>query len=153
MASEPHRLLGLPEMVASILEHVIQRRTLFACTQVNKLWAEESTTVLWRHYPPVNALAKLDNASRIQYYAYKIRDLVFRDGHDMQMLPMLSMTRFPGLVSIQVGWGGNVRSREEDLLTFLQPSLKYFIANGGIRTQEFLMQIAVSYGLWLTAGF
>ena len=139
-------------MMADILAFVTEPHTLFACAQVNKLWAEESTRILWRCRPPISALENLDNATRIQHYADKIRYLAFRDGHDMQMLPMFSWTRFPGLVSIQVGWGANVRSREEHLMPFLQPSLKLFTANGGIWTQEFLVQIAVSYALFPSSG-
>ena len=139
-------------MIASIVGYITERHSLFACTLVNRLWAAESTTILWGHWPPVSALVHLDNATRVQYYAHKIRSLCFHDGQDMLVLPMFSCIRFPGLISIQVGWGANVSSREEHPLPFLQPSLKSFVANGGIRTKEFLLQLSVSGGSWPNLG-
>lgn len=49
--------------------------------QINRLWAGEATTVLWRVQPPIRAVAHIEDAEMLQYYADKISSLnIVRDG-------------------------------------------------------------------------
>ena len=75
MSSACSQALGLPEIVASILEQLHCKPSLFAALRVNRLWAHEATMVLWRVKPPIHSLIKISNVERRQYYANMISSL------------------------------------------------------------------------------
>ncbi len=86
MMSESYRLLAVPEMVANILQAVTKNCSLFACAQVDKLWAQEATT--WRHKPRILSLAALDTPARLQHYAKQIYYLAVRNKDEAKLFSM-----------------------------------------------------------------
>ena len=136
-SSKRPQCLELPEIVANVVQHIIDEADLFACVQVNKLWAEEATSCLWEPCPPVEILASFRNLDRIQYYANKIRFLKVCDYEDVQILPQLSTISFPRLTRLTVDAAAN----EKRLLPFLQPGLRKFEVFSGIQSDAFLMQL------------
>lgn len=66
------KAVRLPEIVATILNTIDDKKTLVSCIQVNRPWAEEATACLWRSDPPIDALLALNRPDRLQYYANKI---------------------------------------------------------------------------------
>jgi len=66
------KAIQIPEIVSTILYTINDPETLRSCVQVNKLWADEATTCLWRSDPPIDALLALSSPDRVQYYANKI---------------------------------------------------------------------------------
>lgn len=70
--SPESKTIALPELVVMILNAIDDAKTLASCALVNRMWAEEATTCLWRSDPPIDALLALDGPERLQYYADKI---------------------------------------------------------------------------------
>ncbi|KAF2733763.1 hypothetical protein EJ04DRAFT_513016 [Polyplosphaeria fusca] len=60
-----------PDQPVELLEF---RPTLVPCVLVNKLWADEGTSILWGRYPHLPALKIMDLARR-QYYANKVHQV------------------------------------------------------------------------------
>ncbi|KAF2033905.1 hypothetical protein EK21DRAFT_57767 [Setomelanomma holmii] len=56
------------------VEFLVFRPTLVPSILVNKLWAEEGTSILWRRYPHLPALKDMQ-AERQQWYAAKVEQL------------------------------------------------------------------------------
>ena len=50
----------LPQSGAAILEQLDRPKAIFAALQINRLWANKTTTVLWRGEPPIKALAGIE---------------------------------------------------------------------------------------------
>lgn len=69
------KALGLPEIVAAVLEQLGDHKALFAAVQVNKLWADEATTILWHDGSEIMNTGCDNDIARLQYYANKIRRL------------------------------------------------------------------------------
>jgi hypothetical protein len=65
------RRQGGPDQPVELLEF---RPTLVPSILVNKLWADESTSILWKCYPHLPALQRMDS-DRQQYYANKVERL------------------------------------------------------------------------------
>jgi hypothetical protein len=65
------RRQGGPDQPVELLEF---RPTLVPSILVNKLWADESTSILWKRYPHLPALQAMD-PNRSQYYANKVERL------------------------------------------------------------------------------
>jgi len=135
MMSACTQALALPELVAIILSHVSERRSLFACIQVNRLWADEAVTFLWSQYPPLRALKALEDfdSSRLDYYASKICALEF-DKEYGEYLELFSTSTFGRLISLNVD---NSKYRREKELRRLK-------IKKGPTTDALLLQIQVS---------
>ena len=123
----PHPL-NLPEILRIVLNFFEPftspaRRTLFACAQVNSLWADEATNILWEELssPATSALVSLIPSGRAQIYANKVTTLRFYDIGPPEAFKKLL---FPRLRIIE--------SRDCDLicmqrlLAYPQPSLRRF---------------------------
>ena len=103
MSSACSQAIELPEIVAAIMEQLPDNRTLFAALQVNRLWAEEATTVLWQNYPSISALIQIHDAERLQHYANKVSYWEighYEDGPELHR--KLQLLRFPRLRQISV---------------------------------------------------
>lgn len=112
--------LGLPEIVAAILEQLKNYRDLFAAVQVNKLWADEATTILWRDDPPIQTIGRIGDVEKLQYYANKIRHLwghtppaTWTDSHRLQ---------YPRLSYLSTHIDDD--EGEQSVLHYLRPSLR-----------------------------
>ncbi len=146
MMSACTQALALPELVAIILSHVSERRSLFACIQVNRLWADEAVTFLWSQYPPLRALKALEDfdSSRLDYYASKICALEF-DKEYGEYLELFSTSTFGRLISLNVD--NSKYRREKELRHFLRhlpPRLRRLKIKKGPTTDALLLQIQVS---------
>lgn len=132
--------MRLLEIVAAILEQLDQNFALFAVLQVNKFWAHEATTVLWRVDPPCQPFAHLEDAERLQYYADKISWLCLQcDENECEGHFKLQHLHFPRLDSIDIPVSG--RNDEQISLQYLQPTLRRFNWYGGPRSNYYLKQI------------
>lgn len=136
--SSSRQVLGLPEIVALILSHLAEQHALLACVRVNSLWAEEATTLLWRHEPPISAFRSLEGSDRVGYYAQKVESLEFA-GDDCQCHSLFVGAQFGRLASINIDHSDD--NREELLFQYLQPRLRRFHFYGGRITNGFLMEI------------
>ena len=50
----------LAQSGAAILEQLDRSKAIFAALQINRLWANQTTTVLWRGEPPIKTLAGIE---------------------------------------------------------------------------------------------
>ena len=139
MSSACSQALGLPEIVAAIMEQLPCKSSLFAALQVNRLWADEATRVLWRADPPIQGLMQIGSVERRQYYANKISSLdMFLDSE--RDWSQLVNTRFPRLIEIDAQIF-NERNQQH-LYHFLQPTLRSFGLYGSQSQLELLLQLA-----------
>lgn len=122
MASNFLRPLDLPEILKMTFIF-LDGKSLVACAQVNSLWENEATDLLWTN-PPVFALANLLSSDRAQVYAAKIfrfRSLPYKNSTDSQFHRAYSHLSFPRLAKLSLtledaAW----------LPQYLQPSLRVF---------------------------
>ena len=131
--------LGLPEIVAIIMEQLDHRQSLFAALQVNRLWADEATMILWRVDPPIESLVQISNVERRQYYANKISSLHLRRPDQCKWDQLLN-TRFPRLIQLSI----RIDFEEGDkqyLSHFLQPTLRSFECDAGLLKTKSLLQL------------
>ena len=132
--------MRLPEIVAAILEHLQHHKDILAAVQVNRLWAAEATTRLWRIYPQIQDLARIEDIERLQCYANKISVLGIRlvddecEGH--QKLRDVHFARLKYL-SISI----YDCKKEQMFLQYLQPHLRTLVISGGPMSDSFLVQI------------
>ena len=70
MASTRAHPLNLPDILRIAFAY-LESNSLFECAQVNSVWADEATDILWQT-PPASALVSLEPSSRAQVYANKI---------------------------------------------------------------------------------
>lgn len=142
--SATYQVFKLPEIVAAILSNLPEKRDLFASLQVNALWAEEATSLLWADLPPVSALAAVhERSDRLDFYAQKVKSLDFADD-DCSYHPFFVNTSFPRLAHISID--SSDANCEDVLLQYLQPRLRRFHLYGGPISDAFLMQIQVGQG-------
>lgn len=137
MSSACSQVLGLPEIVAAIMGQLRFKQSLLAALQVNRLWEDVATRILWRVDPPIHGLIRISSVERRQYYANKISSLQI---YDESKLDRLLNTRFPRLTKLFTFF-----PREGDqqyLYLFLQPTLQSFGYTGFKLRFESLMQIA-----------
>ena len=130
MASACSQVLGLPELLATILER-LDAKALFAALQVNKLWADEATRIRWRVDPPTSALAHLHDVERFRYYATKVSSLSWRfhvpwnnrcqEEGDQHPDPKLGTGHFLRLTQLSVHIC--VDEHEKVFMQYLQPRL------------------------------
>lgn len=111
--------LRLPEILAPILEQLGDNEALFAALQVNRLWADEATTILWRDGPPIGSMGRI-SVERLQYYDNKIRRL--RDPEIVGNWSSLQELRYPRLSELSTWTRGE--EDEQRLLRYLRPSLR-----------------------------
>ena len=129
MSSACSRAVELPEIVAAVMEQLPDNRTLFAALQVNRLWAEEATTVLWQNYPSISALIQIHDAERLQHYANKVSYWEigqYEDGPELHR--KLQLLRFPRLRQISVLSSYFLDGKK--LLGYLQPNLRRLLFVG-----------------------
>ena len=139
MSAACSQALGLPEIVAAILEQLHHRKSLFAALQVNRLWADEATMVLWRVDPPVQGLVQISNVERRQYYANKISSLRITWPDESEWDQLLN-TCFPRLSNLSTSMLDE--AQEQCLYHFLQPTLRKLGCFGWPLRFGFLLQIA-----------
>ncbi len=141
------KALGLPEIVAAILEYLVDAQDLFSALQVNTLWSDEATTILWREEPPMETVSRINDVERLQYYADKITSLAFDYGNSgwNSVIPeearqKLRSLRFPRLTRIHAEKLGS--EDEHSLLHYLQPKLQALkCSDAWPISDRFLMQI------------
>ena len=139
MSSACSQALGLPEIVAAILEQLHCDWSLFAALQVNRLWADEATAVLWRVNPPIQGLMQISNIERRQYYANKISSLDILEESEENWGQLVNI-RFPRLAKL---FTILVDERNlQHLYHFLQPTLRSLKFLGFNLRLESLLQIA-----------
>ena len=120
----------LPEIVAMILEHLKDNKALFAALQVNKLWADEATTLLWREYPQTMDLSSIEDVERLQYYADKISVLSIElNDDDYEGHRKIQNVRFPRLKYLSIGFCDC--KKEQFFLQYLQPYLRKITVHRG----------------------
>ena len=118
------RALNLPDILR-ITFAFLSSKSLFACAQVNSIWAEEATDILWRT-PPVSALVSLAPSGRAQMYADKIIKFITNyHGPDdigaLQAFPQISLPRLRVVSCLRADLACT-----QWLLQHLQPSLRKF---------------------------
>ena len=123
----PHPL-NLPEILRITLAFLepftsLGRRTLFACAQVNNLWADEATDILWKELssPATSALVSLIPSGRAQIYANKVTELAFDNIGPPEVFDKLLFPRLRIIKSIDCDLICMQR-----LLAYAQPSLRSF---------------------------
>jgi hypothetical protein len=114
------RRQGGPDQPVELLEF---RPTLVPAVLVNKLWADEGTSILWRRYPYVPALKNMSK-DRQQWYAKKVEWLyimspTLENGEDLVYLEDLA---WPSLQSLQldVDWARHGHSLRHILQSKLE---------------------------------
>ncbi|RMD43652.1 hypothetical protein DV735_g1409, partial [Chaetothyriales sp. CBS 134920] len=133
-----HRVFLTPELLLIILEHLENdHRSLRAAILVNKSFAEQGSAVLWRKFPPVSALAKLDEGRR-QVYAAKIWPLDFMGDDGPHHLAFTGL-KFPQLKDISV----DSFHASDPGLKYIQPSLEVFSLFGGDVPLSFLDDLSL----------
>lgn len=122
-----------------VLGHVEKDRdgrdTLFQCAQVNSLWADEATNLLWgstsswfEEYLP--RLASIPGQHRMQLYANKVRVINsinhYREKSDVtEYYTRLSSLKFPRLVGASVSVTDE--TDEQRCVQYLQPTLRRLV--------------------------
>lgn len=140
MSSACSQAVQLPEIVAMMLEHLQDNKALFAALQVNKLWADEATTLLWRKYPQILELARIEDVERLQYYADKISVLSIELNDDEYERHLkLQNAHFPRLKYLSMDFCDC--KKEQIFLQYLQPLLRTITVHGGPVSSYYLMQI------------
>ena len=142
MSSARSQALGLPEIVSAILEQLHCNTWLCAALQVNKLWADEATMLLWRVDPPIQCLIQISNVERRQYYANKITSLEMK-GPDESTLQHLQNIRFPRLTHLLIHLC--LQRAKEHLYDFLQPTSRSFHYDVWNLPLESLQQLTTRY--------
>ena len=119
--SKPLELLETLRIIFAFLDP----KALVACAQVNSLWADEATDILW-HHPPPHALLSLISSGRAQVYANKIAslDISSRDPDDIEFLHAFQHLLFPRLREMFALPTDLVNKQQ--LLPYLQPALQRF---------------------------
>lgn len=120
--------------MAAILDQLGSYKALFAAVQVNKLWADEATTILWRDDPPIQHYSDI---KRVQYYANKIRRLYQHSYH--RRWSHSQKLRYPRLSDLSIYIDGDEGG--QFVLHYLRPSIRRIECLGGRITDKFLMQI------------
>lgn len=140
MATTSVNPLDLAEIVATVLSYVEGKGSLFACVQVNKLWAEEATTCLWSNSPPLGALRTMPSYVRQQHYASKVVKLrvSYLKPRIHQQLTTLQFSRLAYLyISECHDYDGS------SALQYLQPALREFECGREV-SDSILRHLAVS---------
>lgn len=115
-----------PDQPVEFLEF---RPTLVPSILVNKLWAEEGTSILWKRYPHVPALKGM-TLERRQWYANKVEGLYvlgpsLEDNEDLSYLEELVWPRLRNL-ELEVDW----RIHGKSLGSVLHPGIKHLELSG-----------------------
>lgn len=127
MASNLPQPLNIPDIL-QITFALLDRQSLSACVQVNSLWADAATDILWQD-PPISALVSLIPSGRAQTYANKLATIrnpygSLKERNNIEPLQALQHLLFPRLREIY--WLGADVTCMERLLHYLQPSLRKF---------------------------
>ncbi|KAG9196654.1 hypothetical protein G6011_01775 [Alternaria panax] len=98
-----------PDQPVELLEF---RPTLVPLTLVNKVWADEGTSILWRRYPHLPAMQDMA-FDRRQWYANKVEKLFVLgstdDGGDLAYLEGLCWPNLK-ILELEVDWKRHVRA-------------------------------------------
>ena len=129
--------------MAAILGQLDDDRDLYAALQVNRMWANEAITLLWRVKPPIWAFAQVEGAERLQYYANKISVVDLSDISDDQEGHWTRCKTqgllFPCLSEIFIDL--NNCDCEDVLLRYLQPGLQKLSLRGWLIPDDFLTRV------------
>ena len=119
MKYKDRRQLG-PDQPVEFLEF---RPTLVPSILVNKLWAEEGTSILWKRYPHLPALRNMTKARR-QWYANRVERLFVSepvsDSEDLCFLDGLAWPKLKNL-ELEIDW----KRHEKSLETILHAGLEH----------------------------
>ena len=147
----------IPELVLETLGYFESSpSTLFACAQVNGLWAEVSTTLLWKHIESPRFFSCIGGSSdRCRYYARKVRTIGFwrwsRSPRWDSLIPPNSI--HPGLCNMDFSgvWGVSSMAlsnvQEDDLFPYLNCSLRTLAVNGRNYSGRLLRHLQVCFQL------
>jgi hypothetical protein len=103
---------------------------------VNKSWAAEGISVLWR-YPPVTALASIKKGRR-QFYARQVRELDFAGSDDGKQHERFRFLEFPRLKRIAIDFCHPENGRKLWLGQYIQRNLEDFVFYGANPTEDIL---------------
>jgi hypothetical protein len=120
------RRQGGPDQPVELLEF---RPTLVPSILVNKLWADESTSILWKRYPHLPALERM-HFDRQQWYANKVEKLFVmspspNNGEDFAYLEHL---KWPSLRSLELEADWTIHG--PSIKHMLHPSLEHLEVSG-----------------------
>ncbi|PSN65545.1 hypothetical protein BS50DRAFT_61107 [Corynespora cassiicola Philippines] len=115
-----------PDQPVEFLEF---RPTLVPSIRVNRLWADEGTSILWRRFPHLPALQEMAPARR-QYYANKVHEVFSMgppQGHP-EAFDYLHGLHWPSLKSaeLEVDW----QKHGDSFSSMLQPALQQLEIGG-----------------------
>ena len=71
------RAVILPEIVAPILSHNIEKARLFTCLRVNRLWAEETIPNPWESIYYLDCLSTIKDLERRRFCAKHVQAFTF----------------------------------------------------------------------------
>lgn len=131
-------VLGLPELVAAILAN-LDLAELVAAAQVNHLWTQEATNLIWRGYYPkildksledillkgLRRIADICSPAQRNWYTQKIRHLaVYQPDQDANSIPsVFTELQFPHVRSLIVDNSCSDEDIEGIVLQCLQPNI------------------------------
>ena len=124
MASNLPQPLNLPDILG-ITFSFLDQKSLSACAQVNSLWADSATNILWQK-PPISALASLISSGRAQAYANKITNLRIFDDKPESVEIRLAHRHLHFARLRQISWVIHRPVCTQPLLLYFQPSLRSF---------------------------
>lgn len=115
-----------PDQPVEFLEF---RPTLVPSILVNKLWADEGTSVLWENYPHLPALSVME-PDRKQYYANKVRKIFTMSPPigSPTSLEHLRDLRWPKLKSLEMDV--DFARHGDQIRTMMHPALEYLELSG-----------------------
>ena len=123
MSYIPPHPLALLEILHTIFEF-LDRPSFLACVQVNSLWADEATDILWEHSDAL-ALVSLIPSGRAQTYANKVTVLIrqpnFSDDDNGHLLALKHLV-FRRLREIY--WNFQQPESMQHLIHYIQPALR-----------------------------
>ena len=143
----------IPELLFETLSYFESAPfALFACAHVNRLWAEVSTTLLWKHTESLRIFRHVgESLDRNRFYARKVKTIGFwrwsgRPSFD-PLIPPSSI--HPGLSAMDFSqvWGVITRGHplEDDLFSFLNLPLRTLSAYGSISSVRLLRHLQVFF--------
>ena len=144
----------IPELVFETLGYFESHpSTLFACAQVNRLWAEVSTTLLWKHIESVMIFNCIGGSpDRYRYYARKVKTIGFWEWFGPRfdsMIPLESI--HPALSGIDFSqvWGfRTLGNQQKDILfPYLNCSLQTLTAYARSYSGRLLRHLQVRFRL------
>ena len=119
MSSNPVQLPEILLQILGYLQHDKSKSSLRKASQVNLLWFEVATEILWRNIPPVTALINVE-PSRRQIYADKVDSLLLFGSENHNSLQNVV---FPRLRSLFAYMSYALNENELRVDQYFQPTL------------------------------